>query len=180
MVSDQFMSELDQPPVKKNIVTKCRIRCWLCLSYICVFSKDRPAKSMKAAIQHFEKKTQRHMVVCRPLTALKRAPVWKYRQIWLFKFLLAFIKASDASWNTGASPRSVSFSSWCPLDAHPPDPALAAEFGRFNRVLGSTSMTELAFHSTVANFVNAINIIPKIFTKVDKEAGLELHTSSGS
>lgn len=47
------------------------------------------------------------------------------------------------------------------LDTHPPDPALAAEFGRFHWVLGPTSMTELALHAAIVNAIPVVDIIPE-------------------
>lgn len=56
-------------------------------------------------------------------------------------------------------------------DTHLLDPTLAAEFGRFNRVLGPTSVTELALRATVADSV--VDVIPADFNKDEQAAKLE-------
>lgn len=66
---------------------------------------------------------------------------------------------------------SVSLS-WQPSDKHPLDATLAAEFRRLNGVLGSTFMTELALHPTVAIFIHSINIIPANVDRVNEAAKL--------
>lgn len=44
-------------------------------------------------------------------------------------------------------------------DDHPPDPALAAEFGRLDGVLGPTSVTELPLHYAVVMLT--IELVPE-------------------
>lgn len=64
-----------------------------------------------------------------------------------------------------------------PSNTHPPDPTLAAELGRFHRVLGPTGVTELALHAAIANIIPAIDIIPEKYDKGDKAASLVYVTS---
>lgn len=52
-------------------------------------------------------------------------------------------------------------SPWPPSDAHPPDPAFAAELRSFHGVLGAAGVTEPALRSAVANFRSAVDIIPR-------------------